>query len=228
MAELPLDSQRLRRVGGTLGSHPAGVFEDDSGRRYYVKTLESVAQARNERLAAALYAPAGAPTLRYVETLSPLEVATCWQPLDKRRVSQLSVAERRQAQHWLGVHAWTANWDAAGFDGDNQGVADGVVLTLDVGGALAWRASGDPKGAAFGPTVGELDRLRRDPDNPQARRLFGDMDAAAVRRAIETVTRLPAERIRAVVAGQGGAASLADLLLARQADLARQAAALAG
>lgn len=218
----PLDTAAMRRVGGTLGSNPAGLYEDAQGSRYYVKTLESAALARNERLAAALYRLAGAPTLAYVPTRDPCQVATRWQPLEVRHVAHLSEAQRRQAQRWLGVHAWTANWDAAGFDGDNQGVAGGSVLTLDVGGALAYRAQGDPKGAAFGTRVDEIDSLRRDAANPHAVRLFGDMDESEVRHAIETVTRIPAARVREVVAEHGGSTALADKLLARQADLARR------
>ena len=220
-----LDTAALHRVGGRLGSNPAGVFEDAAGKRYYVKSLESAALARNEYLAAALYALAGAPTLRYVRCNDACAVATEFVALDKKLVAQLSDAERRAAQHWLGVHAWTANWDAAGYTGDNQGVAEGRVLTLDVGGALEFRAQGDPKGKAFGLQVGELDALRTDADNPHAVRLFGGMDAAAVRDAIAVVASIPDVRIRATVAEYSGSAALADKLLARKADLARRLAA---
>ena len=134
----------------------------------------------------------------------------------------LNEPERRAAQQWLGVHAWTANWDVAGYTGDNQGVAAGRVLTLDVGGALEFRAQGDPKGKAFGIQVGELDALRTDTDNPHAVRLFGDMDAVAVRAAIEVVARIPDAQICQAIAEHGGSAALADKLLARKADLTRR------
>ena len=154
--EAPLiDTSDMQRVGGQLGSNPAGIYEDENGRRYYVKTLESAAHARNEYLAAMLYRLAGAPTLNYLHTTAPAQVATEWLELDKRCVAHLSDSERKQARQWFGVHAWTANWDAAGYDGDNQGVVNGVVLTLDVGGALAFRAHGDPKGRAFGKRVSD-------------------------------------------------------------------------
>jgi len=215
-----LDTDRLQRVGGPLGSNPAGVYADAEGRRWYVKTLESAAQARNEWLAAQLYRLAGAPTLTYRRCQDPRQIATEWLRLTRRSVAQLSEVERRQAQQWLGVHAWTANWDAAGFSGDNQGVADGPVLTLDLGGALAFRAQGEPKGRAFGRCVDEIDTLRSDPDNPHAQRLFGDMTAAQVGAAVEVVTRLPAEAIRRVIAEHGGSPALAGQMVARQADLA--------
>lgn len=217
-----IDTARLLRVGGQRGSNVAGIYQDDSGRRYYVKTLESPAHARNEWLAAQLYRLVGAPILRYVRTEAPDQIATELVELDKRHVSQLTERERRQAQRWLGVHAWTANWDAAGFDGDNQGVVGGTVLTLDVGGALEFRAGGDPKGRAFGIQVGELDSLRRNLDNPHACRLFGDISRSDLEAAIRVVTSIPDERVGALVRECGGRPALADKMIARKADMARR------
>jgi hypothetical protein len=219
-----IDTATLQRVGRRLGSNPGGVFEDGSGRRFYVKSLESPAHARNEFLAAKLYQLAGAPTLTYVRTTDPSEVATLFVELDKKLVSQLSNDERKEAQRWLGVHAWTANWDAAGFEGDNQGVKGGVVLTLDVGGALEFRAQGDPKGRAFGTSVREIDTLRNDVDNPHAVRLFGDMSPAEIQEAIAVVTRIPDDAIGRIVTGNGGSCALADKLIARKADMATRIA----
>lgn len=217
-----IDTATLGRVGGRLGSNPGGVYQNASGQRFYVKTLESPAHARNEMLAASLYRLAGAPTLTYLRSTEPDQIATAFVSLEKRHLSQFTEDERCQAQRWLGVHAWTANWDAAGFAGDNQGVVGGVVTTLDVGGALEFRAQGDPKGHAFGTVVHEIDRLRYDADNPHAQRLFGDMDAAAVASAIAVVTAVCDDAIRRVVTEQGGRAALADKMIARKADLARR------
>lgn len=217
-----LDTASMQRLGGSLGSHPAAIYRDEQGQRWYVKTLESAAHARNEWLAAQLYRLAGTPTLHYRRCCRPDQLATTWVDLDKRRLAAFSEAERRQAQHWLAVHAWLANWDAAGFDGDNQGVFQGQVLTLDVGGALLYRALGDPKGKAFGEQVGEIDSLRRDCGNPHALRLFGEMGDAQVRESIRVVAALADERIRQELAEQGGRAELADKLLARKADLVRR------
>ncbi|PTV95731.1 hypothetical protein C8J27_10359 [Rhodobacter aestuarii] len=217
-----VDTAKMTRIGGQLGTNPAGVWDDGAGRRYYVKELESPAHARNENLAAALYRLAGAPVLTYLPAAQPEQVATLFMPLEKTCLAQLSEAERQAAQHWLGVHAWLANWDAAGSLGDNQGLIHGVVTTLDVGGALDFRASGDPKGRDFGSEVGEIDRLRTDPDNSQAVKLFGDMDAAAVAAAIRVVTRLPDAAIARVVAEYGRSEKLTAKLIARKADLAQR------
>lgn len=219
-----LDTSTLQRVGHQIGSNPAGVFADQNGQRYYVKTLESTAHARNEWIAAQLYQVAGAPTLQYIKTCAPDQIATRWIDLDKRFVSHLSTAERQQAQQWLGVHAWTANWDAAGFDGDNQGVKDGVVITLDVGGALLFRAHGDPKGKAFGTRVNELDTLRNDANNPHAQALFGNMAEDAIAEAINRVTLIPDTQVRQVILDNGGSESLAAKMIARKADMVERLA----
>jgi hypothetical protein len=157
-----------------------------------------------------------------MSTVAPDQIATTWVQLDKNCVAQFSDSERRQAQRWFGVHAWTANWDVAGFDGDNQGVADGVVLTLDVGGALAFRAHGDPKGRAFGTRVNELDSLRHHVDNPHAFRLFGDMAEEDIRQAIQVVTRIPDTQIRQLIVDNGASLALADQMVARKTDMARR------
>lgn len=221
--DLPaIDTAALQRVGGQLGSNPAGIFEDPAGKRYYVKTLESAAHARNEWLAAQLYKLAGAPTLTYVATRAPEQIATEWLALDKACVAHLDAGERRQAQRWFGVHAWTANWDAAGYHGDNQGAANGRVLTLDLGGALAFRAQGDPKGKAFDDRVDEIDQLRQDAGNPHAVALFGSMTPADIAAAIRVVMQIADESIRQTVLEHGGTPNLAEKLIARKADMARR------
>jgi hypothetical protein len=215
-----LDTTTMQRIGGQLGSNPAGIFQDINGRRYYVKTLESPALARNEMIAARLYQLAGVPTLTYVETKAPDQIATEWLELDKKCIAHFSDDERKQARQWFGVHAWTANWDAAGFDGDNQGVVNGKVLTLDMGGALAFRAHGDPKGKAFGTCVDELDTLRSDECNSHAFLLFADMSPEEIRQAIKMVTRISDERIRRIITDAGGSQALADKMIARKANMA--------
>jgi hypothetical protein len=222
-ADVPLiDTTIMQRTGGQLGTSPGGIYQEKSGQRYYVKTLESPAHARNETIAARLYQLAGAPTLTYVRTTATDQVATQWIQLDKKCVAHLSESERKQAQRWFGVHAWTANWDAAGYDGDNQGVFNGKVLTLDVGGALAFRAQGDPKGNAFGIHVGELEVLRCDDGNPHAVKLFADMSPDDIKLAILLVVRIPDEQIRQVIIDSRGSDKLAEKMIARKADMARR------
>lgn len=220
MIDTDFDTASMERVGGQIGTNPAGIYKGPEGEHYYVKTLESVAHARNEWIAAQLYQLAGAPTLNYVPTQAPDQIATEWVELDKKHIAHFNERERKQAQRWFGVHAWTANWDAAGFDGDNQGVLGDTVLTLDVGGALAFRAQGDPKGKAFGTRVDELDRLRCDEHNPHAVKLFGDMSEAEINAAIKAVTAISDNQIRDVILNNGGSEKLAQKMIERKLDMA--------
>lgn len=215
-----LDLRNMQRVGGQIGSNPAGVYQAADGKKFYVKTLESPMHARNEWLAACLYQLAGAPTLVYVPCSDPCQIATQWIELDKKYIAHFSLEERRQAQQWLAVHAWTANWDAAGLDGDNQGVAEGIVLTLDVGGALSYRAHGDPKGRAFGNHVEEINRLRTDSHNPYAVKLFADISSEVLRQSVARVTAISDRAIRDTILDNGGSEKLVEKMIARKNSLA--------
>jgi DNA-binding beta-propeller fold protein YncE len=216
---VPIDIRCMERVGGQLGTNPAGIYSDSNGQKYYVKILASPMHARNEFLAAKLYLLAGAPVLNYLPSMDPCQIVTRWVELDKKKISHFSESERRQAQRWFAVHAWTANWDAAGFDGDNQGVADGKVLTLDVGGALAFRAHGAPKGKAFGTSVEELNVLRNDQDNPHAMKLFSDITPEQLHCSIQSVTKISDKKIGDVILENGGGKKLVDKMIARKKDM---------
>ena len=221
-----IDTATLQKVRGPLGSNPGGVYQDENSRRFYVKILESSAHARNEILAAKLYRLAGAPTLTYVRVIDPTQVATEQVELEKKSIADFNDDELKQARRWFGVHAWTANWDAAGFHGENQGVVAGEVITLDVGGALEFRGQGDPKGQAFGTRVGELDTLRSEENNPHAVRLFADMSPAEINEAISVVTRIPDIAIRRIITDNCGGEALVEKLIARKEDMARRLAGL--
>lgn len=212
-----LDCSQLTRIGGPLGSNPAGLFEDKNGQRYYIKTLESLAHLRNEYIAAKLYQLAGVPTLTYLLTNQPDQLATKWIDLDKKAIHHFSEQERQQAQQWFAVHAWTANWDVAGFNGDNQGVTENKVITLDVGGALNFRAMGDPKGKSFAFDVPEFNRLREDQDNPFAIKLFSDMDKQQLKSAIQVVTQLDDQEIKSTILNNKGSPKLVNKMLKRKA-----------
>ena len=215
-----VDTRKLTRVGGTLGSNPAGVYDDIDGQRYYIKDLESLAHLRNEYIAAQLYQLAGAPTLNYQLTTEPNQLATAWVNLDKKSIKHFNQLERQQAKQWFAVHAWTANWDVAGYHGDNQGVANGKVLTLDVGGALNFRAMGDPKGKAFATEVGEINSLRKDPDNPHAMALFSDMTINDIAISIAKVTCICDQKISDTILQHKGHPKLVNKMLARKHYLA--------
>lgn len=211
-----LDTSRLERVGGQRGSNFAGIYLDSNGVRFYVKELESPMLAKNEWVAAKLYQLAGAPTLTYIPTAHDHQVTTLWLELDKQNITQFSELEITQAQHWFAVHAWTANWDAIGLLGDNQGVFDGKVMTLDVGGALQFRAHGDPKGKAFGDEVIELETLTSNQDNRHAYALFSSMTASQVMNSLQVVHQLDDTAILETIREHGGSDKLARKMVNRK------------
>ncbi len=220
----PILMTGMKKISEKKGSNPGGVYEAPNGNKFYVKTPKSKNHVSNELTAAALYKLAGAPTLNYVPVKGNEHVATQWTNLDKSNVSQLSPAEKKQAQEQFAIHAWLANWDAAGTGGDNQGVVNGKPTTLDVGGALEYRAQGEPKGELFGNNVVEWNTMTDPAAAPDAAALFGGMTKEQKIASIEKVTSLSDAEIAATVAANGGTKQLADKLIARKDSLAKIAA----
>lgn len=218
----PLKESDLKRVGKQMGSNPGGVFEDKSGQRFYVKQGKSKAHVDTELAAADLYKLAGTPTLDYQAVEGGKHIATKMEKLDADRLSKLSPAERKKAQDDFVTHAWLANWDAVGLGGDNIGTVNGVPTALDLGGALAYRAMGAPKGDKFGATVGELDTLRSKAMNPDAASLYGGMSDADMRQSAKKVLAIPDKAIRKTIEQRGLGSDLADKLIARKKDIAKR------
>jgi phage-related protein (TIGR01555 family) len=213
----------LKRVGEQMGSNPGGVFEDEAGKRFYIKKGKSKEHVTNEMVAAALYGLAGTPTLHYRPIEGGTHVATAMAKLDKNNAHKFDENERRQAAKDFAVHAWLGNWDAVGLGGDNLGTVRGKPTALDVGGALEFRAQGSPKGAPFGKTVGEIDTLRDKKMNADAAKIFGSMTPVEMRESARYVTEIPEAEIRATVEKMGGSPALAAKLIARQKDIAERA-----
>jgi len=223
-----LDYKSLKRIGPQLGSNPGGRFATPEGKSFYVKQSKSNDHAKNEVTAARLYELAGSPVLRSEPVdmgSGKLGTATEWK--DVKNIDRKSPVEVKEAQKDFATHVWLANWDSVGLDYDNQGKIGGKMTTLDVGGSLLFRAQGAPKGDAFGTSAKEWDSLR-DPSNRQAHRIFGDMSPEALRESARRVAAVPDDAIRAVVEESGPGSSeqkkvLADLLIARKADISKRA-----
>lgn len=218
----PLLSANLTKVGAQKGSNQGGVYKDSvSGKEFYVKKLKSPQHVTSERIAAQLAGMAGVNTLKYADVGDqPDMIATEMAKLEKDNVSKLSPEERKEAQKAFVANAWLANWDAAGTGGDNQGVVDGKVTTLDFGGSLDYRAQGEPKGAAFGNQVTELKTMVDPSKSPDAAKLFGSMTHAEMKESAKHVTDLTNDQIIEAVKAGGGTATLAEKMIARKNDIA--------
>jgi ADP-ribose pyrophosphatase YjhB (NUDIX family) len=217
-----LDPADLKQIGKKMGTNEGGTFEDKAGNKFYIKRPQTKAHVQNELAAARLYQLAGVNTLNYREVKGGNHVATDLEKLDKKNVADLTPAERKEATKDFAIHAWLGNYDAAGTGGDNQGVLNGKVTTLDVGGSLRYRAQGAPKGSGWGPKVKEVESMRgKDPSihAPDAAKLFGKMSESDLKESAARVTSIPDAAIRQAV---GEDTELAETLISRKADLAKR------
>jgi ADP-ribose pyrophosphatase YjhB (NUDIX family) len=219
----PLDLNTLQKVGKQMGSNPGGVYQSADGKQFYVKQGKTPAHVTNELIAGALYHLAGTPTLKYRPVDGGKHIATEMTQLDKNNANKFDEKQRHEAKKDFAVHAWLGNWDAAGTGGDNLGIVRGKPTALDVGGALEFRAQGAPKGKAFGDKVTELGTMRDKHMSPDNAKLFGDMTPAEMRESASFVTSIPDKEIKRTVEKLGGSPELAQKLIARRNDIARQA-----
>jgi ADP-ribose pyrophosphatase YjhB (NUDIX family) len=227
------DISAWKKVGAQLGSNPGGTYTDPSGAKWYAKQQKSEHHARNEALASALYQAAGSPVVnsKLVKFGDTWGTATPWLDGEKHDIgSKPSQADRDAAAEDFATHAWLSNRDAVGLDYTNQAKIDGKMRTMDVGGALEFRAQGGKK-PSFGDTADEWDSLRNAGINPQTHAVYGAMTPAQLKASAAKVAAVPDQTIRTLVDqhGHGDAAAkkaLAEKLIARKADIAARAAAL--
>ena len=222
----PLKIEHMQKVGEQIGSNPGGVYTHINGNKYYVKHLPTPEHAKNELLASKLYEAAGAPVPPHTlvdEGEGKLGVAKLWMS-GVESIKPTDPAHLEKAQRHFATHAWLANWDAVGASYDNQATLHGLMHTLDVGGALLYRAQGSPKGEKFGTASPEFDTLRDPNTNPKSAKIFGNMTTAQLRESAVNVALVPNDKIRmlAMVYGPGSESdreALANKLIARKYDL---------
>lgn len=223
----PKDVSGLTKVGGNLGSNPGGVYTDKDGKKFYVKESKSEEHASNEILAGKLYAAAGAPIVEAEPiTLANGKTGTvsAWRNVEDD-FNPNNPDHVKEVQQHFGTHAWLGNWDAVGLVNDNQVKIGGKFTTVDAGGSLKFRAQGGPKSPAqYGPEVGELKTMRDRNIGPQSAKVFGPMDAAALRASTKGVAGVSDQKIKELVNRHGyGSQSEkdkhADLLIARKNNL---------
>jgi len=214
---------KMKKVGKQLGSNPGGKYEDAEGNKYYIKKGKTPEHAKNELLAGRLYNLAGVQTQKYKDVEGGGWIATEWQHFDKDNAKDFTPEEIKEAQKDFAVHAWLANWDAAGLDYDNQAIIGGKPASIDLGGALLYRAQGAPKGNAFGDKVGEWDTLRDSKMNYQNAKLFASMTPEQLKQSAKKVISIPDAKIREAVKNGGMPDELATKLIARKNDIAKRA-----
>lgn len=210
------------------GSNPGGIYKDADGALWLVKgTGGNADMAKNEVLAARLYNAAGAsaPEMRLVELGDQYGggtgVASRMVEGKLSKPTTNALAENLAQEHFA-HDAWLANWDAVGLDFDNIAITEkGQAMRIDPGGALLYRAQGQPKGAAFNAKATEWDTLRDPKLNPQSAAIFGKMTAGELAESAAKLSLISDDTIKKMVNDYGPGddikkASLADTLIARK------------
>ena len=184
---------KIAELGGSFG---CDLLEDSLGEKYVRKFGASSEHIRNEFEANKIYRSLGVPVPDH-----SLHLTTQGKPymltkylkgaINLGAYMRFSLPEEKanvleQIRNRMAVIALMADWDAIGMDQDNMLVSKcGEVIQVDSGGALHYRALGEPKGKLFGPEVSELSSLR-DPSR-SASEWFGDLTDSEVRKQIAEI-----------------------------------------
>lgn len=222
-----IDARDWTKVGRQLGSNMGGVYEDGEGNKFYFKESKSPEHARNEVLATILYETAGANILpirlatgKNAAGEDVLGTASEWRE-DFTDFDPEDPAMRKLAYDDFAVHAWLANWDVVGLVYDNLMVdGEGNVVHVDTGGALKFRAQGEPKGGAWNEEGSEFATLRV---MGQAGEVFGGMSTADLQNSANELRKMSDEVIRSAVERAMGVGAdgndMANTLIARRDNI---------
>ncbi|MGI4846713.1 MAG: NUDIX hydrolase, partial [Janthinobacterium lividum] len=165
-----------------LGSNPGGIFRDQNGMRWYVK-MASEERLKNEYLANRFYGALGLTVPQTELVLRNGKMALASQMMNVKNLKPGDPVHG--LRRGFIFDAWLANWDVVGSEYDNMKVlSDHGVVRLDSGGALLYRAMGEPKGAAFGKEVNEIYTFLNG-SNAQSKAVFHAVDKDNLRRGIK-------------------------------------------
>jgi hypothetical protein len=219
------------KVGERAGSNPGGIYEDLLGKRYYVKTAKSRRHAENEVLASALYRALGVDAVGVffaydssdmdnpLRTISPI-VDTG----DDGLLTHLRDEEYldKIRENFM-VDVWLANWDVAGLSYDNIITnANGDPVRVDPGGALLYRAQGEPKGDLFSSEMNEQNTLRDRSVNQQSSLIFMDTTREQKKSGASKVLSLSPKQISDIIGAVVTDSQMAEELKTKLNERRRQ------
>lgn len=188
--------EAMTSIPGPLGSN-GGTWKKDeeSGKSYLVKPLDSLTHGYNEIAAGAVYREAG---IKFPNT-GIVKDSNGKSFLVSERINDLVP---RQAIWWnahpetqakaaqgFGVDALLSHWDVHGMTGDNTLVdKGGNPVRIESGGAMAFRAQGGEK-TGFSPTGAWVEPLSMR-TSEQGRAMYGKMTDAQVATSLERAGNL--------------------------------------
>lgn len=241
----PQKLSAMKYEGGKPGgSNPGGMYSDAEGKwlvkgsnaGVYAGGDATTLRSQNEVLASKLMhaVGAGAPDMKLVDLEGKYGggtgVASKWVTggvaFDAKNPAHLAAAQADFA-----VHAWLANYDVLGLSLDNTQIVNGKAVNIDPGGALLYRAQGEPKGDKFTTKATEFDTLRDASINPNGAKVYGAMTASQLAASAEKLKAIDDDTIIKLVQTYGpgddvGKGVLAAKLITRKADILARVAAL--
>ena len=190
----------LEPFGGKQGSTNGALFQDQRlDTLHYVKWNQSEVRSKVEALTGALYALADVPVpmQRVIDFKGETAVMSDW--LDG--ATPMTVDELKNHPDILenyAVDAWLANWDVVGSNGVNivKGPG-GKAYRVDLGGALLFRAMGEPK--KLPEEVTELSLLQDWDQNPMAAQVFANLTDEQLKAGAEKVGQISDQQINEAV-----------------------------
>lgn len=192
-----------------MGSNPAfWCKNEETGELFYTKIARSekqFGQLESEYIASKLYNLAGfkTPKVELVELENGVKGL-----ISKYEPGLAKIEDLKSAQSGFAVDAWLANWDS--LISGNTLNQQGVLVKLDNGGALRYRAMGEFK-QNFGNKVEELLTLI-DGRNKKATNAYGSMSINALINSFKKVTTISDNAIYEVVSDR----ELAQILINRR------------
>lgn len=226
-----LDIKDFEQIGSKKGSNNGGLFKNKkTNEKFYIKFSKSSSHAKNEVLASRLYKLMGSR----VPDLYLIELENGNYGVGSKWVHDLNYFDRNKKEHLDQIHndfithVWLANWDNIGTDYENQMIdQSGKNITIDVGGALLYRAKGDPKGKFFNDEPTEHKTLRNMNMNRQASLIYGNISDQKIKDGIKKLKQIDDSILKDIIIKYGPGSmndknNLANILIKRKYYLIKE------
>lgn len=208
-----------KKISGPMGSNPGGVYASPDGTKHYVKLYANKEQGQSEILANKIYNHLGilAPDSTHVIVDGKDGVAS---PMLDGAKSMNASEIRSHSGYAKGVvaDAYLANHDVIGLVNDNILRVGDNAVRIDNGGAMFFRAQGEPK--EFGAKVDQL-RSMFDPSRRIGTFTSGVPESERATQARHIVNSLSNSTIDRLTAESGLGQKYSSALKARRDDLAK-------
>ena len=212
------------KIGGALGgSGSGGVYQDQHGKKSYIKSGK-IGHTQNEWMAGEFYRKAGVnfPNTEIINHEGNLSLKSDWLE-DLEPMTAEDMQKHPDVREGFVVDAWLGNWDAVGTGANNMMQSkDGKVHRIESGGALLFRAQGQPK--QLDDHVSELETMLDPSISPEGSIVFKNMKPSELKAGALKVMAFTDEDIDNIVNQSKfeSASFLADKLKKRRDSIVKK------